>query len=110
CGICHQLAGKGTVVGPQLDGISSRGFERLIEDIVDPSRNVDIQFQQTILLLTSGEILPVLVRRVEGSTIVYVDTTGKEQRILQTEVAEQRPSRPSIMPDNLADSLSDEEL
>ncbi len=110
CALCHQIAGKGALVGPQLDGLSSRGFERLIEDIADPSRNVDVQFQQTILVLTSGEILPVLVRRIEGSTIVYVDATGKELSIQQTEVAEQRPSRPSIMPDNLADSLTDEEL
>jgi putative heme-binding domain-containing protein len=110
CAICHQLAGKGTVVGPQLDGISSRGFERLIEDILDPSRNVDVQFQQTILVLTSGEILPVLVRRVEGSTIVCVDTTGKEQQIQQEDVAEQRPSRPSIMPGNLDEVLPGEDF
>src|SRR5262249_54137899 len=41
CGVCHQLDGKGAVVGPQLDGIGNRGLERLIEDVLDPNRNVD---------------------------------------------------------------------
>ena len=110
CANCHKLAGKGAVIGPQLDGLASRGFERLIEDLLDPSRNVDIQFQRTNLFLTSGDILSVLVRRVEGSTIVYADETGKEQKVQKAEVAEQRPSRLSLMPDNVAETLSDEEL
>src|SRR5262249_11506646 len=40
CAICHQLGGKGTKVGPQLDGIGVRGVDRLLEDIIDPNRNV----------------------------------------------------------------------
>ena len=34
-------AGKGAKVGPQLDGIGTRGLDRLMEDILDPNRNVD---------------------------------------------------------------------
>src|SRR5262249_47686519 len=31
CAICHQLGGKGTQIGPQLDGIGLRGPGRLLE-------------------------------------------------------------------------------
>src|SRR5205807_2574676 len=32
CANCHQLAGEGAKVGPQLDGIGVRGLDRLLED------------------------------------------------------------------------------
>src|SRR5262249_21129052 len=37
CAVCHQIGGKGAVIGPQLDGIGNRGVERVAEDILDPS-------------------------------------------------------------------------
>ena len=29
CAICHQIAGQGKIVGPQLDGIGARGLDRM---------------------------------------------------------------------------------
>jgi mono/diheme cytochrome c family protein len=37
CAACHQIDGKGAVIGPQLDGIGTRGAERIMEDILDPT-------------------------------------------------------------------------
>jgi putative heme-binding domain-containing protein len=110
CAICHQLGGKGAVVGPQLDGLAARGFERLIEDLLDPNRNVDVQFRRTNLFLTSGDVLSVLVRRTEGPTLVYADDTGKEMKLQKAEIEKERPSRLSAMPGNFGEALSDEEL
>ena len=45
CAACHQLAGKGAKVGPQLDGVGIRGLDRLLEDVLDPNRNVDQAFR-----------------------------------------------------------------
>jgi HEAT repeat protein len=47
CGVCHQIATQGAKVGPQLDGIGVRGIERLLEDVLDPNRNVDQAFRTT---------------------------------------------------------------
>src|SRR5262249_5804068 len=51
CATCHQLNGKGTKVGPQLDGVGARGLDRLLEDVLDPNRNVDPAFRATRLTL-----------------------------------------------------------
>ena len=61
CAICHQLGGKGAKVGPQLDGIGSRGLDRLMEDILDPNRNVDQTFRVTNLALKNGQIVSGLL-------------------------------------------------
>ncbi len=110
CGVCHQLDGKGAVVGPQLDGVGARGAERIIEDIVDPNRNVDSAFRSTNFLLDDDDIVSGLFRREEGEQLVYADSTGKEQSIAKKRVKERRPSELSLMPEGLAEGLPPQEL
>ena len=43
--------GKGNRIAPQLDGIGSRGLERLLEDTLDPRRIVDQAFRTSVLTL-----------------------------------------------------------
>ena len=58
CTTCHQMGGQGALIGPQLDGIGNRGLERLVEDILDPSRNVDPAFFATLYVLKDGRVFP----------------------------------------------------
>ena len=66
CGICHQAQGQGVLLGPQLDGIGNRGVDRVIEDVLDPNRNVDATFHVTVLTLVDGRVVSGLIRREEG--------------------------------------------
>ena len=78
CAACHQIGGEGSKIGPQLDGVGLRGPDRLLEDILDPNRNVDAAFKSTVLVLTDGRVLTGLLRREEGATLVLADNQGKE--------------------------------
>ena len=106
CGICHQLGGKGARIGPQLDGIGSRGLDRLLEDILDPNRNVDQAFRVTSLALENGQVVSGLVLREEGEILVLADSQGKEVRVPKAAVVERKVSPLSPMPANLADQIS----
>ena len=108
CVQCHSLGGVGAKIGPQLDGLRSRGFERLFEDLLDPNRNVDIQFRRTNLFLADGDVLSVLVRRTEGATLVYADELGKEHSLPTTSIKQQRESRLSLMPGNFDEVLTEQ--
>ena len=57
CAICHLIANKGAKIGPQLDGVGIRGLERLLEDTLDPSRNVDQAFRTTTLVFNNGQLV-----------------------------------------------------
>ena len=105
CTACHQILGRGAVVGPQLDGIGNRGLERIIEDLLDPSRNVDVAFQTSIYILDSGRIITGLHRRKEGKTLVVVNQKGEEIRIQEDEIDEQMKSKISIMPENIVSEM-----
>ncbi|MCA9021655.1 MAG: c-type cytochrome, partial [Planctomycetaceae bacterium] len=110
CAVCHQLAGKGAVVGPQLDGIGNRGLERLLEDVLDPNRAVDINFRTTTVITDAGRIFSGLKRREEGAVVVFVDNKGKEFTIAKNEIDEQQQSPLSLMPANLLEILTPQEL
>ena len=101
CAACHQIAGKGTTIGPQLDGIGNRGLERLLEDVLDPNRNVDVAFQAGTFVMDDGLVHVGLQRRDEGETLVIADNQGKEIVIVKSDIAEQAKSANSLMPDNV---------
>jgi putative heme-binding domain-containing protein len=98
CMICHRLANKGPLIGPQLDGVGSRGLDRLLEDILDPNRNVDQAFRTTRLALDDGRTMSGLVLREEGQVIVLADNVGKEIRVTKGNVSERSVSQLSPMP------------
>ena len=110
CANCHQLAGEGAKVGPQLDGIGVRGLDRLLEDVLDPSRNVDQALRATVLNLKDGKTLTGLVLREEGELIVLADNLGKEVRIPKADVEERRTSLLSPMPANFSETIKEEDF
>jgi putative heme-binding domain-containing protein len=110
CAVCHRFAGAGAVIGPQLDGIASRGFERIFEDVLAPNRNVDVQFVRTNYFLKNGDVVAALFRREEGATIVVADEQGKETALARADVKEQHASRFSLMPDGFGESLDETQL
>lgn len=105
CAVCHQMAGKGAKIGPQLDGIGNRGIDRLLEDIVDPNRNVDQAFRASTLSLKNGQVKIGLVLREEGETVILADNEGKEIRIPKNSIAERSQSLLSPMPANFVDQV-----
>ena len=110
CMACHQLRGQGARVGPQLDGIGARGVDRLLEDILDPSRNVDQAFRTTQLALTDGRVVTGLLLREEGEVLVLADSQGKEVRVPRDQVEDRALIQLSPMPANFADQVAEADL
>ncbi len=110
CAACHQLGGKGALVGPQLDGIGNRGAERLLEDILDPNRNVDTAFRTSTFVLKNGEVESGLFRREDGALIVIANAAGQEFTVNKSEVTERHESANSLMPSNFSEALTQEQF
>jgi putative heme-binding domain-containing protein len=110
CAVCHQLGGKGAKVGPQLDGIGIRGADRLLEDLLDPNRNVDQAFRLTTLGLANGQVVAGLLLREEGEALVMADSQGKEVVVPKSSVEERKLSQLSPMPANLSEQIAELEF
>ena len=98
------------MIGPQLDGIGNRGVDRLLEDTLDPNRNVDVAFRTTTLRLTDGRVLSGLVRREEGQQFVLADAQGKEFTIMKSDIDEQQKTPLSLMPANVGEIVPADEF
>lgn len=110
CAVCHQLSGQGGLIGPQLDGIGSRGAGRLIEDILDPNRNVDAHFFLHQLKLRDGSSASGFVRGETIHALILVDAAGNEQRIAKADVVEDKEAPQSLMPPVFGESLTERDL
>jgi putative heme-binding domain-containing protein len=110
CANCHQLGGKGAKVGPNLDGIGLRGLERLLEDTLDPNRNVDQAFRTTVLNLKSGQVVSGLLLKEEGEVYVLADAQGKEVRVPKDAVDDKQVSPLSPMPANFGDQIAEKDF
>ncbi len=105
CAACHQIANQGSKIGPQLDGIGIRGLDRILEDILDPNRNVDQAFRATVLTLKNGRLVTGLFLRQDGEVLVMADNLGKEVRVPRSEVEERAVSPLSPMPASLVEQV-----
>lgn len=110
CAVCHQLSGKGALIGPQLDGIGNRGLERLLEDVLAPNQNVDVAFRVSSFVMADGRVLSGLMRREEGKVLIVVDSQGKEFKLAKDDIEEQRSTNLSLMPENVAEIVPEEDF
>lgn len=111
CAVCHQVAGQGKKVGPNLDGIGTRGLARLMEDVLAPNRNVDAAFRATMIATEDGQVVTGALRPDDGGELlVVVNEKGEEVRIPKSEVARQKRSPLSPMPANMATAINDDDF
>jgi len=110
CAICHRIGTLGALVGPQLDGIGNRGLERLLEDVLDPNRNVDRAFRTHVITLNDGDVVSGLPRREEGQVLILADSTGKETSILKSNIKSRWESETSLMPENFGDIIKPDDF
>jgi putative heme-binding domain-containing protein len=112
CFRCHEFEGRGERVGPDLSTIGrALTRERLVQSIVDPSREIAPQFTSYSILLKSGEVLTgIHVGDEVDGRMKFADANGRVFHVHPNDIDRRQPSRQSIMPENLADNLTPQEL
>jgi len=110
CAACHRVAGEGGLIGPQLNGVGTRGLGRLAEDILDPNRNVDAHFRLTVLTKKDDSVIGGFVSGESGEIIHLLDAAGQNHRVLKSDVAKTEVSPHSLMPAQFGELLKPDEF
>jgi putative heme-binding domain-containing protein len=111
CATCHRIRDTGGNIGPSLDGIGSRSLQRLVEDILDPSRNVDPAFRLHTVTSNTGETKSGMNYRDKGDRIALADpTTGQDFEIVKQDMSDFKSSPISPMPAAFEAMLSEQEF
>ncbi len=113
CVKCHAWEGRGATVGPELFS-TARGSsrEQLLTSILQPSKEVAPLYVTWKVLTTDGKI--VVGSKVNGGGVGesnrYLLADGTTVDIAQEDIEEQQAVEESIMPSNVAHTLSIDEL
>ncbi|MFM8252336.1 MAG: PVC-type heme-binding CxxCH protein [Planctomycetota bacterium] len=112
CYRCHEQDGRGAGLGPELTRVTSTmTTRRLVESLVDPSREIAPQFVPWVIETEAGQVrIGMLVGEEVDGTQRYVESTGAEFRLKPAQIAERRPHGRSIMPDGLPGLLTPQEF
>jgi putative heme-binding domain-containing protein len=111
CSKCHVVAGQGGAIGPNLSSIGGK-FDRihLIESILEPSTQIVEGFRTTNILTNDDKVLVGVVKPVDDNNIDIGLADGKIERLAVADIAQQKPSTVSIMPDALWKDLSESQF
>jgi putative heme-binding domain-containing protein len=109
CGPCH-LPQKGRRIGPDLSGVSSQTRQQLLQNILDPSREIQPRFTNYIVTTRDGRILDGLIVSESPGTITLRSSNAEDDTILRRNIAEIRTSSVSLMPDGLEKDMNRQDL
>jgi len=111
CVLCHKLEGVGGQVGPDLSKIWETGtIEKIMEAIIDPSKEIKEGFQSFRLTTKNGQTHTGLKVVDQPKEVVLRDANGKDIRIAREEIDELVASKISLMPENAVAQLSLEQF
>ena len=113
CFKCHRFAGEGGTIGPDLTGVGGRfNAQNLLESIIEPSKVISDQYASTMFILDDGRVVNGRVINLSGKNLmVLTDMTNPSDlaSINRDSVEEMMPSKSSMMPTGLVDTLTKEE-
>ena len=101
CASCHQYAGLGHAVGPDLKTVVSRPPEQLLGDILLPSQSITVGYEFYLVQTVDGYILSGTIAGESATSITLKMQDGKERTLLRTDIEEMTSAQSSMMPDNL---------
>lgn len=112
CVNCHAYAGRGAAVGPDLTAISGQMTrQKLIESILLPSKEVGPLFVAWQVLTEDGRALTGLkLNDGSGTHAKFIGADGERFEVPLVDIVSQRPSKESIMPTKLEETMSIAEM
>ncbi|MFV1968125.1 MAG: PVC-type heme-binding CxxCH protein, partial [Pirellulaceae bacterium] len=110
CAKCHKLGGEGHEVGPDLLTTKTRADETLLTDVLDPTRQITVGYDQYSVVTTAGRIYTGVLAAETATSVTMRREEGAQDTILRRDIDEMQASSVSMMPENLEKELSHQDL
>jgi alcohol dehydrogenase (cytochrome c) len=115
CAACHEVNGRGGVVGPELSGIGARPADTLREKILNPNGSPAAGGRGAapgvvVAKTQDGREIQGVRRNEDTFTLQIVDTSGQTHFLDKQKLAELRIENRSLMPGDYRSRLSEGEL
>ncbi|MGE5191852.1 MAG: PVC-type heme-binding CxxCH protein [Deltaproteobacteria bacterium] len=110
CAACHRLGEAGHAVGPDLVAVANKTPQYLLQEILDPNRNVDSRYVSYVAVTKAGRSFTGLLASETAGSITLKGAEGKQEVILRADLDELQSSSLSLMPVGLEKDLSKQNL
>lgn len=110
CSQCHQVAGRGKPLGPELSEIGAqRSPQELLESLLNPSRTIDPKYQTYLVETVDGRALSGLLIERSAERVTLRDAEHRDVEIAADDIEQLIASPQSIMPDGVLRELTAQE-
>jgi putative heme-binding domain-containing protein len=115
CAQCHQLGKAGTAFGPNLTDVVAKykgDAKALLQEILEPSKNIEEKFRNVTLELSDENSLSglVLAEDKDSVTIQAGPAANQIQKLAKSAIKSRKASALSIMPAALLNTLDKEQV
>lgn len=114
CAACHRFGNEGGSVGPDLTAVAGRfSLHDLLESIVEPSKIISDQYEAINIRLKNGDVISGRVGNLSGANINVIEDMfdpGRMTNVRRAEIESIAPSKVSMMPEGLLNSLQLDEI
>jgi len=111
CASCHRVQGQGQWIGPDLSTIGTKyGKDELLRSILNPSASIGYSFRSLVLGLTDGRAITGLAVEDSPERVVVKTADGQRITIRPGDIEDRKTSDVSLMPEGLAQTMSDQQL
>jgi putative membrane-bound dehydrogenase-like protein len=110
CAACHKLGDVGVVVGPDLAALANRTPAYLMQEILDPNRNLDSRYVEYQARLKDGRTVTGLLAAETATTVILRGQQRKEETLLRSDIDELHGSGKSLMPEGIEKDVTKKDM
>ena len=111
CINCHRINGSGGQIAPALDDVGRRlSKEKILESVLEPSKNIDPKFMTWTALTTQGRVHSGLLVRRDDKQVTLRTAKNENISMDRDDVEELLQQTTSLMPDRLLNDLTDQQI
>jgi putative membrane-bound dehydrogenase-like protein len=110
CATCHNVAGIGVRVGPDIADTRVKTREQLLSDILNPNGAIDGNYLNYLVSTRSGQVFSGLIAAESASSVTLKRAEGQTDVILRQDIDEIRSTGASLMPEGLEKNITVDEM
>jgi putative membrane-bound dehydrogenase-like protein len=111
CIKCHAVGGQGGTVGPELASVGAKyPKDELIQSVLYPSSKISSGYEPVVIATSDGRVLTGILKSETGDALEIEDVDAKRIKIAKDDVDDRKKSDISLMPNGLAEGLSQQDF
>lgn len=105
CAKCHKFDGRGSEVGPSIEG-AGRDIEYLLINVLDPNRVIGAPYFMRTVNLLNGRVETGVLQAEDGQSITLKTENAVLKQIQKKDIDDVKVQEKSLMPEGLGNNMS----